>query len=507
MAETDEYNTEIDGPPEGEDLPGEDTASRTSDAPYDPASLTQATLISYLLAYPDVHVIAAPILKAEYFEPEFRSVIAFIAEYTAEYKVLPTLAMIQMHTNMALPKVEAPPDPRYEKWLRDEIETFCRHQAMRIEVVAAAKLIAKDKSRATSESIMKKFRSISEISIETDLGIEVHEDMQRILAERDMDVKISSGYRHLDLVTQGGLPRPGVIMIAGRQGRGKSVVLGNFAINSAMRGLNVMYVSLELSERRMMRRFASQMSGIPTFEVLKRQDQVVITVQDRVLNNNEAGIFVKRMPMSGTTVAHLYSYWKEILTRRGAKCDVLCLDYQDLMSPVQRGVDLSDIHIRDKFVSEELYDFCVETNMITYTASQMTKQKEETEGVHGGMLAGGTPKLSTCDYLMFLRSTNRDDDHVSLYIEKGRDGGDGRTIPLHWDKNTLRVTDATDEKFYQANPSLDPNLVNKVMAKQSKGALVNMSREAISRKATEIAIRAEQTVSRASSIDPGPLDS
>ena len=262
------------------------------------------------------------------------------------------------------------------------------------------------------------------------------------------------------MALHGGLPSPGMIMFVGRSGKGKSVMLSNCSINAALHDRNVMYISLELDETRLLGRFAAQMTGIPSFQVVEKADEVCYQLEGR---EGEGRIFVKKMRM-GSTVGDIYAYWKRLLSVEKCRCTVAVLDYIGRAAPMRRGVDINDLHMLAKYVGEEFYNFCTDNELQGLTASQMTKQQDVNETWHHGSIAGGTPLIEITDYSYGLQRT---DNGLNLMPLKTRDGGDDIVIPLLWDRATTRVTDDTDEAFYERNPSLNPALAQKIMNKNA----------------------------------------
>ena len=63
--------------------------------------------------------------------------------------------------------------------------------------------------------------------------------------------KISWGYQTLNTITDGGFDRKTLTVLMGETGNGKSLWAQNIAVNVANAGYNVVYITLELSEKKM----------------------------------------------------------------------------------------------------------------------------------------------------------------------------------------------------------------------------------------------------------------
>lgn len=459
---------------EGETVEQETITDTESDVRR-PSNITQHTLLSYIVGNLDIWSIIEPIIDPEYFEPEYKRLVQLLIEHTHEYRQIPSLAIIRMKTGIILDEYPDARDERTTAWLLDEIQTFCRHRATEIEIKRASLAIQEDSSRAALEQIFQNFKAITEISLEKDLGIEVHQDALRVLSEKDEEIIKPTGFRHLDRVISG-LPCPGLVMLAGSSGLGKSVTLANFAVNYCQQGDFVVYISLELSEKRIFQRICSMMSDIPIKNIYTERDKISGHLEYR-METGDGLLFIKKMGMSGTTTSHINAYLKELVIRTGRKPKVVILDYLDLLHPRTRIRDLGNIHVKDKYTAEETYSLCEEWNILGITASQMVKNNADMDAFDHASVAGGTPKINTMDYVIALQ---RKDEELIMRILKGRYGGEGTQIPLHWNIHTLKISDVSDDEFYTRNPRFDPKYkrdqATKTSAEQVRAVNKDVSR-------------------------------
>ena len=231
-------------------------------------------------------------------------------------------------------------------------------------------------------------------------------------------------------------------------GMGKSLFLQNLTCNWLMQKLNVVYISLELSELLISMRLDAMITNISTKELFKNLDRVENTIM--VKKYNMGKLKIKYFP-SGTTVNTIAAYMKELETKEGIKYDVLIVDYLDLMYPNSKRIDASNLFIKDKFVTEELRSYVVEKNMLCATASQLNRS-----AIHGvehdqSMIAGGISKINTADNVMTIFTTDAmraRGEYRLQFIKTRSSAGVGKKIPLGFDINTLRITDAPNSNDY-----------------------------------------------------------
>jgi KaiC/GvpD/RAD55 family RecA-like ATPase len=426
-----------------------------------PSNVGQHTLLSYLVANYDVWALSEPIVKSTYFDDEYKPVVDYLIEHSNEYKQIPSLPVIRMKTGVALDRYDDAADPRTTNWLLDEVQTFCRHRATELEIRRAGQAIQKDQSRQTLDEIYQNIKLITEISLQADLGIEAHRDARDILNARQDRMVMPTGYRWLDRVTGGGLPRPGLLMIPGTPGLGKSNMLTNLLCNYVQNGEFCVYISLELTAERIFERVAAILSDMPIRDLYRNKDMVSNRMEGRV-QAGDGLLYIKKMKMLGTTKSHITAYLKELYMKEGRKPTVLGLDYLDLMFPMMKLRDLSNINQKDKYTSMEFYDILEEWEMVGITPSQRIKNQSELDEFDLAGTAGGAPKNDISDYVMTIK---RQDEVMTGFMQKGRYGGEGTKLPFYWNVNTLKISDGPEEKFYHDNPRWDPHFREKEAAK------------------------------------------
>ena len=103
--------------------------------------------------------------------------------------------------------------------------------------------------------------------------------------------------------------------------------LANLGVNFAQKGMNVIYLTLELSEALVSMRVDSMVTGISTRDVFKQIEDVELKV--KMIGKKSGALQVKYMP-SGKTSNDVRSYIKEYEIKTGKKVDVatwtcLCL--------------------------------------------------------------------------------------------------------------------------------------------------------------------------------------
>jgi DnaB-like helicase C terminal domain len=226
---------------------------------------------------------------------------------------------------------------------------------------------------------------------------------------------------------------------------GKSLVLQNMAINLARSGLNVVYISLELSEEMISMRLDSMVTQVPSTEIFKRLDEVEIKVLQ--VGKKYGRLHVRQLPQ-GTTTNDLRAYLKNYEIETGHKCDALLVDYLDLMFPNMKSLDLSNLFVKDKYITEELRGLAVERNLILQTASQLGRTSvNEMEHDHSH-IQGGISKIQTADNVMSILATpamRERGQYQFQFLKTRSSSGVGSKVIMGFDPLTLRIYDLEED--------------------------------------------------------------
>jgi archaellum biogenesis ATPase FlaH len=375
------------------------------------------------------------------FDRRLQPVAEYLKNYVDKYKVMPELRIIKAETNVDLQDATDVPKENYD-WLLDEFESFSRHKALERAILSSADLLEK----GDYGPVEKMIKDAVQISLAKDMGTDYFFDPRsRLLKLKDNNGQISTGWKAIDQKLYGGFNRGELNIFAGGSGAGKSLFLQNLAVNFASVGLNVLYITLELSEELTSMRIDSMITGIITREIFKNIDEVEMKV--KITGKKSGAIQIKYMP-SGKNVNDLRAYVKEYSIRKGYTPDVILIDYLDLLMPISVKISPENLFIKDKYVSEELRNFAMEIKAITVTASQLNRAAVEEVEFDHSHISGGLSKIQTADNVIgiFTSRAMRERGRYQIQFMKTRSSsGVGQKVDLAFDPDTLRISDCDDD--------------------------------------------------------------
>jgi archaellum biogenesis ATPase FlaH len=365
----------------------------------------------------------------------------FVKSYVEEHNALPTFDMINAATQSDLKHPGDLMENHYD-WLLQDFETFSKHKALEAAILKSADLLEKGEYGACEDLV----KQAVQIGLQKDLGTDYFKSPRdRLMAIKDKNGQISTGWPALDKKLFGGFNRGELNIFAGGSGSGKSLFLANMGVNWCLQGLNVMYLTFELSENLVSMRLDSMVSDIPSRDVFKSIDDVEMKV--KMIGKKSGAFQVKYMP-TGKTANDVRAYLKEYEIKTGRKVDVLLIDYLDLMHPIGQKISAENLFVKDKYVSEELRNLAMELNTIFVTASQLNRSAVEEIEFDHSMISGGISKINTADNLIgiFTSRAMRERGRYQIQLMKTRSSsGVGQKVDLNFNVDTLRIEDAGED--------------------------------------------------------------
>lgn len=398
----------------------------------------QKLYLEIMLADAETFARCQSIFDHSLFDKKLQLTAEFINEYVKNYSVLPTLDIVNIATGSDLNPVSNEMREGHFDWFLNEFETFIRHKGLERAILNSADLLEKGEYGPVEEMIKKAVQ----IGLTKDIGTDYFLDPQTRLSKiQNRNGQISTGWRTLDYPLFGGVNRGELSIFTAGSGVGKSLFLANLGVNWAVAGLNVIYLTFELSEELVSLRIDSMITGIPSRDIFKNIDGVEVKV--KLIGKKSGSLQIKYMP-TGKSANDLRSYLKEYEVRTGIKTDVLLVDYLDLMYPINKKISAGDLFIKDKYVSEELRNLAMEKNCVLVSAAQLNRSSVEEVEFDHSHIAGGISKIQTADNVFGIYSSRnlRENGRYQVQFMKTRSSnGVGQKIELAYDVDTLRITD------------------------------------------------------------------
>ena len=295
-------------------------------------------------------------------------------------------------------------------------------------------------------------------SINTDMGIDLTDSgMGLDIFDAGAHIqphksKKSTGFPFLDKVLDGGWEPKTLIVFMGRPKVGKSMVLGNIAVRGAKLGSNVGVFTVELGDRKYMKRLGANLLDIPNSEYSKFVDDASKPYIQRSIdayraaNPGTGSIHVKEFPTGSVSPIDMENYFLKYQEMHNMHLDLVVVDYINLLKP-HKGSET--MYEKIKNMSEQLRAIAQRNNWCIVTATQV-KVKDFSTELHMDSAAESSGLIATVDSMFGLMGEPGSSE-LTMKNLANRDAGYMESYKKYTkDQNHFRITEKTesDSEFY-----------------------------------------------------------
>jgi len=257
---------------------------------------------------------------------------------------------------------------------------------------------------------------------------------------------LSTGIPDVDKLIHG-LHNECLYIIGAEAKVGKSLLSNQIALHNAIKGIPVGIVSMEMSGREIVKRYA----GISRWS----------TPQDKLQSLDTFKAQAKGKPLyfrqGGTSTKSLFSILQQLVNDR--KCKLLILDYLQLIQLSEKNRNAVD---EINSVLSELKSFAVENQIpIILVSAVLTKQVagKNIKKPSRADIAGTGRAINDCDCMLMLWTPEEENRrYIEIFVEHGRNGENGKAglylnDSLQLVPTTLREVEVIPLKDYKPKSS------------------------------------------------------
>ena len=266
---------------------------------------------------------------------------------------------------------------KYEDdWLRETTEFFVEYKNLTKSAVDALKYI--QSTPVSSDNIKTVIDNFKNIIVErNNIDFSFDEGLDFFSPENHKQLTnntFSSGFPFIDTVLGGGFSSKALYVFMGMPKVGKSLWLGNLAAQAVKMGHNVAVISLEMGDRKYVKRMGSNMLGINISDYNDAaSDEILIKKRlESVTYDNlrvPGHLLIKEFPTSQASVNDVERYLKKVEEKRGIKFKIVVVDYINIMKN-WRNPNTENTYMKIKQIAEDLRGAGMSNNWSIITATQ-----------------------------------------------------------------------------------------------------------------------------------------
>ena len=318
----------------------------------------------------------------------------------------------------------------------------------------------KDLENKDYDSVIEKLQKSTQVSFDADYGVSIKDwnAVKSVLNEiADTSMACPTGYDMLDSegVLNGGFRPKELEVIAANSGVGKTLMLCNFAVNFALSGKKVMYISLETSTARLTSRIIANLINIPTasvnYNISEDDEEIKESWKKNVVNSVPGDIRIKEFPTNSMSTNQIETYLLDIKKNIKFEPEIVCIDYLSICRPNDRKISKENSYAYDKAIAEDLRAMATRLNCVVITGAQINR-----DGLKDGAtktiittedLANSSGIEYTADFIMTLSmdKLHQKAGQLMAYVAKNRNNERGQVMTLQ-KTNSCRLVEVKEHK-------------------------------------------------------------
>ena len=314
-----------------------------------------------------------------------------------------------------------------EEYIKDTALDFCKKQVLKEAMLKSVGLL----KNSSFDEISSTINEALKLGCDNNFGYDYLKDF-----EQRFEIKarnpVSTGWKHVDELTKGGLGKGELGVVIAPTGAGKSMVLVHLGSQAIKDGKNVVHYTLELSDTMIALRYDSCITEVLLKDLFVFKEHIYENVQDL-----EGGLIVKEYPTKSASTRTLENHL-ERLRQRDFKVDMIIVDYGDLLKP---NVIRKEKRMELESIYEELRAIAQKNDCPVWTASQTNRSGLNAEVITMESISEAFNKCFVADFIFSVSRTidDKNANTARMFIAKNRFGPDGLVYPLFMDTSNVKI--------------------------------------------------------------------
>jgi len=408
-----------------------------------------------------------PYLKAEYFQDKSERIIfEEIHSFLLQYNTVPSIEAVEIAITtkenvfedelkiaeelLESIKTDTSTETNQE-WLLNETESFCKDRALQNALSEAVEIYGNPKHKKTKGDIPDLLIDALGVSFNPSCGHDYIADSdERYDSYHQNNKKYPFDLDFFNRITDGGVEEKTLIVILAGTNIGKTLMMCHFAIAFYLQGLNVLYITLEMSKKKIARRMDANLLDVNINELKLLPKEIYQKKIAKVKAKTNGRIIVEEFPTAAASTIHFRHLLNELYLKKQFKPDVIFVDYLAICASSRLKPGVAGMYSYVKAISEELRGMATEFNVPLFTGAQSNRVGflDSDPGLEHTAESFGLP--ATAD-LMFVVTSNDELARVGQLMIKqlknrDEDVNKNKRFVIGVDRNKMRLYDVAEQE-------------------------------------------------------------
>tara|TARA_R110000824_G_scaffold307169_4_gene494665 strand:- start:3326 stop:4678 length:1353 start_codon:yes stop_codon:yes gene_type:complete len=347
-------------------------------------------------------------------------------------------------------------DVKGTEFIKDRSIDFCKKQ----KIKEAMMLSIKKLKTSSFDDIQKIINDALKLGVDNNFGHDFLKDFESRFSIKARD-PVSTGWRRIDKITQGGLGKRELGVVIAPTGAGKSMVLVHLGARALEEGKTVIHYTLELADKVVGMRYDCCVTGVTLQDHKANKENIF-----NIVSELDGHLIIKEYPTKSASTNTIRNHIEK-LKKRGIEPDMIILDYGDLLRPVkatnEKRHDLENIYEELRAIAQ-IYDCPV------WTASQTNRSGLNAEVITMEAISEAFNKCFVADFIFSLSRTveDRNANTGRLFVAKNRNGPDGYVYPAFVDWANVKINILERKTQEELPPLTSADNLNRLKEKYKK---------------------------------------
>ena len=430
----------------------------------------ETTILSSLLYNEEYTRKVIPFIRQEYFSDHTeRTIFKTINDYVEKYNNNPSIESLNIdiqkaalnedqHKTIQGYLSELSSSESDFKWLVDQTEIWCKERAIYNAIFSGIQIIdGKDKNQ-TPEAIPTILSDALAVSFDTNVGHDyIEQSEERFEFYHTVEEKVPFDLEFFNKITKGGMPNKTLNIVLAGTGVGKSLFMCHVAAATLMQNLNVLYITLEMAEKKIAERIDANLMNISLDDLHDLPKRMFTDKIGRIKKKTRGQLIVKEYPTASAHCGHFRSLLNELALKKSFRPDIVFVDYLNICSSSRFKMGNSiNSYSYIKSIAEEMRGLAVEFNIPIMSATQTTRSGfvSTDVGLEDTSESFGLP--ATADLMFAIISTEELEKLNQILVKQLKNRYNDPTL----NKRFIVGVDRAKMKLYNVSQNAQDDLVD-----------------------------------------------